>query len=81
MHSSGSWQDLGELFRRDPCHQKHLTEIRGRLDVLGFGLIDPNRMAECIDEHLNEQVSHTKLLRQLLTHDSWVRSFGIDGVA
>lgn len=76
-HSAGSWQNLTALFREDEAHRKHFMAIRGRLDALTFGLLDADGMAACIDEHLDGSARHTKLLRQLLTHDSWVRVFGI----
>ena len=76
-HSAGSWQNLTALFREDPKHRGRFTDIRGRLDALSFDLLDANAMAACIDEHLDGRAKHTKLLRQLLAHDSWARVFGI----
>ena len=78
-HSAGSWQNLTALFREDPAHRAHFTAIRGRLDALSFGLLNADALAACIDEHLEGRAKHTKLMRQLLTHDSWVRVFGITG--
>ena len=80
MHSAGSWQDIAALYREDPGHRGRFAEIRGRLDALCFGLLDADGLAACIDAHLDGRAKHTKLLRQLLTHDAWVRCFGIDGV-
>ena len=80
-HSAGSWQNLGGLFRNDPAHRRRFQEIRGRLDALTFGLLSSDGLAACIDEHLEGRASHTKLLRQLLTHDSWVRQFGVTQAA
>ncbi len=77
MHSIGSWQDLGGLYRQDPGHRQRFEEIRGRLDALNFGVMSVDGLAACVDEHLSGQATHTKLLRQLLTHDAWVREFGI----
>jgi len=74
-HSAGSWQNFGALYRSDPAHRKRLAEVRGRLDALAFGLFDTDALAACIDEHLAGTRSHTKLLRQLLTHDAFVRLF------
>ncbi|MGD9537700.1 MAG: asparagine synthase-related protein [Alphaproteobacteria bacterium] len=74
-HSAGSWQNFGALYRSDPAHRARLSEVRGRLDALCFGLLDADALAACIDEHLAGTRSHTKLLRQLLTHDAWVRLF------
>lgn len=76
-HSAGSWQNLGVLFRQDPAHRARFAEIRGRLDALSFGVLDADGLAACIDEHLDGRAKHTKLLRQLLTHDSWVLAAGI----
>ncbi len=76
-HSAGSWQNLTALFREDPAHRAHFIAIRGRLDALSFGLLNADALAACIDEHLEGRAKHTKLMRQLLTHDSWVRVFGI----
>ena len=81
MHSAGSWQDLGALYREDPGHRRHFTAIRGRLQALTFGILNADGLATCIDEHLAGRAQHTKLLRQLLTHDAWVRCFGISGHA
>ncbi len=81
FHSAGSWQDSGNLYRDDPRHRARFTEIRGRLDGLGLGVLDPDGLAACVDEHLEGRAKHTKLLRQLLTHDAWVRTFGIEGSA
>jgi hypothetical protein len=79
-HSEGSWQNLDSLYRRDPGHRSRLTEIRRRLDGLTCGILDPDGLAACIDEHLGGRASHVKLLRQLLTHDAWVRRFEIEPV-
>lgn len=76
-HSAGSWQNLEMLYRKDPAHRKRFAEIRNRLDSLSFGILDCDGLAACIDEHMSAQKSHGKLLRMLLTHDSWVRCFGI----
>lgn len=80
-HSQGSWQNIGTLMRDDPKHRSRFREIQSRLDALSFGVIDTGGLSNCIDEHLSGEKSHTKLLRQLLTHDSWVTSFGIAGHA
>jgi len=79
MHSAGSWQDIPGLFRDDPGHRARFTQIRDNLDALGFGLFDLDQLKGCIDEHLDGRGKHTKLLRQLLTHEAWVRQFGIAG--
>lgn len=76
-HSAGSWQNLGTLFREDPAHRARFAAIRGRLDALCFGVLDADGLAACIDEHLEGRAKHTKLLRQLLTHDSWVQTAGM----
>ena len=76
-HSIGSWQDIGELYRLDAGHRRRFVEIRGRLDSLTLGVLNADGLATCIDEHLEGRAKHTKLLRQLLTHDAWVREFGI----
>ena len=76
-HSAGSWQNLTALFREDPAHRAHFMAIRGRLDALSFGILDVDAMSTCIDEHLEGRAKHTKLMRQLLAHDSWVRVAGI----
>jgi len=81
IYSAGSWQNVPALYREDPAHRKRFQEIRGRLDHLAFGLFDTDALASCIDEHLEGTASHTKLLRQLQTHDAWVRTFGIAGAA
>lgn len=81
MHSAGSWQDLGALYREDPVHRRHFGEIRRRLPALTFGILDAGGLAACLDEHLEGRAQHTKLLRQLLTHDAWVRCFGVHGHA
>jgi asparagine synthase (glutamine-hydrolysing) len=80
-HSAGSWQDIGGLYREDPGHRTRFIQIRDNLDALGFGLFDLDRLKDCIDEHLAGRRKHTKLLRQLLTHEAWVRLFGIEGHA
>lgn len=76
-HSIGSWQDIGELYRRDLAHRRRFLEIRARLDSLSFGLLSCDALASCIDEHLEGRATHSKLMRQVMTHDSWVRSYGI----
>ena len=77
MHATGSWQDIGELYRHDARHRQRFLEIRDRLDALAFGVLSEDGLSACIEEHLNGNETHTKLLRQLLTHDAWVREFGI----
>ena len=81
IYSAGSWQNVPALHRDEPAHRRRFQEIRERLDALSFGLFDLDALAACIDEHLDGIASHTKLLRQLLTHDAWVRKFGIVGSA
>ena len=80
IQSTGSWHHTPGLYRDEPRHRARFKEIRGRLDALTFGVLDRDALAACIDEHLDGRAKHTKLLRQLLTHDAWVRSFGIVGV-
>ncbi|MCX7353289.1 MAG: asparagine synthase-related protein [Alphaproteobacteria bacterium] len=80
-HSAGSWHDAAALYREDPGHRRRFQEIRQRLDALSFGVLDIDGLAACIDEHLDGRASHAKLMRQLLTHDSWVRNFRIAGSA
>jgi hypothetical protein len=80
-HSSGSWQDVTALYRDESHHRARFLEIRQRLDALTFGVMDSDALSACIDEHLDGRAKHTKLLRQLLTHDAWVRTFGIAGAA
>ncbi len=79
MHSAGSWQDIPGLFRDDPGHRARFLATRDNLDALGFGLFDNDQLRARIDEHLDGRARHTKLLRQLLTHEAWVRLFGIAG--
>lgn len=81
IHSTGSWHDVAGLFRDEPGHRARFKDIRGRLEALTFDVLDRDALAACIDEHLAGRASHAKLLRQLLTHDAWVRSFGIAGAA
>jgi len=79
MHSPGSWQDIPGLFRDDPGHRARFKSMRANLDALGFGIFDLDQLGACIDEHLDGSRKHSKLLRQLLTHEAWVRLFGIAG--
>ncbi len=74
-HSAGSWQNFSALYRNDPAHRARLLEVRGRLDSLSFGVLRIDALAACIDEHLTGAANHPKLLRQLITHDAWVRLF------
>ena len=60
------------LFRVDNEHKKKLNEIKNRLDWLSCGVLSPDELKKCIDEHINFKQDHTKLLRQLLTHDAWM---------
>lgn len=76
-HSAGSWQNIPNLYKDEPGHRRRFVEIRARLDALTLGVLDADALARCIDEHLEGRAKHTKLLRQLLTHDAWVREFGI----
>ena len=76
-HSAGSWQNIPNLYKDEPGHRRRFMDIRGRLDALTLGVLDADALARCIDEHLEGRAKHTKLLRQLLTHDAWVREFGI----
>lgn len=76
-HSTGSWQDSDHLYRQDPAHRIRFQEICDRLDGLCFNLLDADALRGCIDEHLEGRVNHGKLMRGLLTHDAWVRGFGI----
>ncbi len=75
-HSTGSWQDIPNLYRLEPGHRRRFGEIRARLDALTLGVLDADGLRSCIDEHLDGRAKHTKLLRQLLTHDAFVREFG-----
>jgi asparagine synthase (glutamine-hydrolysing) len=78
VQSTGSWQNVTALYREEPSYREHFLAIRERLDGLSFGVLDHDGMRACIDEHLDGKAKHTKLLRQLLTHDAWVRTFKID---
>lgn len=77
-HSEGSWQNLDSLYREEQGHRNRFLAIRGRLDALSLGVLSADGLAACIDEHLEGRASHVKLLRQLLTHDAWVRRFEIE---
>lgn len=81
LHSAGSWQDVSGLYRDGSAHRARFSEIRERLDALTFGVLDADQLRACIDEHLDGSATHTKLMRQILTHDAWVRHFGISGHA
>lgn len=81
IYSPGSWQNVPALYRDEPGHRKRFQDIRDRLDSLSFDLFNTDALAMCIDEHLDGIAGHTKLLRQLLTHDAWVREFRIVGSA
>lgn len=76
-HSEGSWQNLGALYRELPAFRQRLAEIRNRLDALAFHCLDADGLAKCIDEHLAGDAKHDKLLRQLLTHDAWARTYEV----
>ena len=78
FHSTGSWQNLDALYRDEPNHRAHFKEIDNRIDSLSFGILDHDTLHNCIKEHLEGSVSHTKLLRQILTHDAWVRTYKIE---
>lgn len=77
IHSAASWQNLPQLYRDDPKHRAHFQAIRGRLDALALDVLDSDGLAACIDEHLDGRANHAKLLRQMLTHDAWVRTSGV----
>ena len=79
LHSTGSWQSTPQLFRHDPGYRQRFQDIRGRLDTLTLGILQADGLAWAIDEHLDGKRDHTKLLRQLLSHDAWVREYGIAG--
>jgi len=79
MHSTGSWQSIDALFAHDPRHRERFIDIRGRLDQLSMATFDTDHLAGVIDEHLEGRAKHTKLLRQLLSHDAWVQEYGIEG--
>jgi len=81
LHSAGSWQNAAALYREGPLHRARFLEIRERLDGISFGMFDCDGLRDVIDEHLSGQAEHTKLMRQLLTHDAWVRRFGIEDYA
>lgn len=76
-HSAGSWQNMTVLFREDPAHVKRFRDIADRMDFLSFGILDADAVRSCIFAHLNGEAKHTKLLRQLLAHDSWARVFDV----
>lgn len=77
VHSTGSWQSTGALFAHEPGYRARFQEIRGRLDGLAMGVFDTDALAAKIDDHLEGRAQHTKLLRQLLSHDAWVREYAI----
>jgi len=80
-HSEGSWQNINSLYREELGHRRRFTEIRQRLDSMTCGVLCADGLAACIDEHLDGRADHPKLLRQLLTHDAWMRRFGINAAA
>jgi len=77
-HSAGSWQNLSHLYRDDPAHRQRFIEIQSRLDGMTCGMLDASALRDCIEEHLNGSRTHVKLLRQMLTHDAWIRRFEIN---
>ena len=77
-HSAGSWQNMTALYRDDARHVRRFKEIRDRLDYLSFGIMCPDGLSQCIDEHLSGTAKHTKLLRQLLSLDAWARVYEIE---
>ena len=76
-HSAGSWQNLTNLYRYQSNYVERLKKIRNHLDGLAFGLLDKDQIAICIDKHISGEETHTKLIRQLLTHDDWVNAYNI----
>jgi len=73
MHSYGSWQNSSMMYRLDKDHKKRFKAIKQRLDWLSCGILSVDNLNKCIDEHMNFEYDHPKLLRQLLTHDAWMR--------
>ena len=78
-HSAGSWQNLANLYRYDDKYRLRLLDLRDHLDGLAFGMLDKDQIAICIDQHIAGEETHTKLIRQLLTHDNWVDAYNIRG--
>lgn len=73
MHSYRSWHDASMLYRMDPNFKNLINDIQKRLDWLCCGVLSVDDLNECIVEHQTFKKDHTKLIRQLITHDSWMR--------
>ena len=73
MHSYRSWHDASMLYRLDSNFKKLIKDIQERLDWLCCGVLSVDDLNKCIVEHQTFKKDHTKLIRQLITHDSWMR--------
>ncbi|MDF1749148.1 MAG: asparagine synthase-related protein [Alphaproteobacteria bacterium] len=78
MHSTGSWQSTRALFAQEPGFRRRFQDIRARLDSISMGVFNTDALAQMIDDHLDGRAQHTKLLRQLLSHDAFVREYEIN---
>ena len=47
-------------------------------NVIAYNMLVNEPYLASIVDHLDGHADHTKLMRQLLTHDSWIRNFNID---
>ena len=58
-HSTGSWQNLGNLFRYDDRYRERLLENPRSYRQFIFGLLSHDRLATCIDDHMSgKQETH-----------------------
>lgn len=77
----GSWADFGLLMRKDPMFLSRLKGLPRSPALMDSGLFDEKGLRHLINDHLSNRADYRKLLRMLLTIDSWYTRYPYKGVA
>lgn len=77
----GSWANFALLMRTDPILLSRLEALPKSAALMDTGLFDEKRLRDLISDHLANRADYRKLLRILLTIDSWYTQYPYKGVA
>lgn len=77
----GSWSNFALLMRKDPIFLSRLEALPKSPALMDTGLFDEKGLRDLISDHLSNRADHRKLLRILLTIDSWYARYPYKGVA
>jgi asparagine synthase (glutamine-hydrolysing) len=75
FYTEGSWVNWTRWLREDSGIRARLTRLHAAPALMDLGILDGAGLRRMVDDHLEGRRFATKLLRQLLTFDSWFEQF------